>query len=239
MIIYLYVKTHKKTGLKYLGKTTKDPHKYLGSGIDWIKHLKKYGKDIHTEIIKECSSNEELNIWGRYYSKLWNIVNGQDDFGNKIWANIIPETGGSYMEGNKQTPEHISKRVEKNTGKKRTIEFKENRKGEKNHFYNRKHSEKTIQKMKDNHADVSGKNNPMFGKIHPNKGIKRIWEWDEESKSKLRGEKNPMFGKTSPNKGKTPEKFVCFHCNLRVSKGNLIRWHGDNCKSLNKQQVKD
>ena len=88
MIIYLYVKTHKKTGLKYLGKTSKDPHTYLGSGIDWKVHLKEHGTEHATEIIKECNSNQELSKWGRYYSNLWNVANSD------TWANRIPETGG-------------------------------------------------------------------------------------------------------------------------------------------------
>ena len=89
MPIYLYKKTHKLTGKKYLGKTTsQDPFKYLGSGKDWVKHLEEFGKDIHTEIIKECESKQELNHWGRYYSDLWNIVESTE------WANRIPETGG-------------------------------------------------------------------------------------------------------------------------------------------------
>lgn len=88
--IYLYVKTHNKTGLKYLGKTTKDPYNYLGSGIDWKKHLKEFGNDHSTIILRECNSNQELSSWGRYYSKLFNVVNSQN------WANRIPETGGGF-----------------------------------------------------------------------------------------------------------------------------------------------
>jgi len=95
MIIYLCVKTHTITGLKYLCQTKKsDPIKYAGSGVDWLAHLRKYGYHFSTEIIKECSSHAELSFWGRHFSSLWNIVNGQDDYGNKIWANRIPETGG-------------------------------------------------------------------------------------------------------------------------------------------------
>jgi hypothetical protein len=88
MTIYLYVKTHNKTGLKYLGKTSKNPYTYLGSGVDWKAHLKEYGLDHTTEIIKECQDNQELNHWGRHYSDLWNVAES-----NK-WANRIPETGG-------------------------------------------------------------------------------------------------------------------------------------------------
>jgi hypothetical protein len=94
MTIYLCVKTHAITGLKYLCKTTKDPFTYKGSGKNWIPHLKKYGNEHYTEIIKICQTQEEFYYWGKFYSNLWNIVNSQDDFGNKIWANIIPETGG-------------------------------------------------------------------------------------------------------------------------------------------------
>lgn len=94
-IYYLMVKTHNITGLKYLCQTSKqDPYNYSGSGIDWKTHIKLFGNSVSTEIIAECKSKPELNKQGRYYSKLWNIVNGQDDYGNKIWANRIPETGG-------------------------------------------------------------------------------------------------------------------------------------------------
>jgi len=91
MTIYLYVKTHRKTGLKYLGKTTSlDPYSYHGSGGIWKKHLKEHGIDYDTEIIRECQTNQELSQWGRYYSELWNVVASSD------WANQIPETGGGH-----------------------------------------------------------------------------------------------------------------------------------------------
>jgi len=48
---YLYIKTHNKTGLKYFGKTIKDPMKYRGSGKHWCSHLHKHGDDVSTEIL--------------------------------------------------------------------------------------------------------------------------------------------------------------------------------------------
>lgn len=87
MNIYLYKKTHNKTGLQYLGKTTKDPYKYKGSGKYWTNHLAIHGNDVTTEILKECSSLKELKFWGKHYSKIWNIVE------SKNWANLVPETG--------------------------------------------------------------------------------------------------------------------------------------------------
>ena len=89
-IIYLYVKTHNKTGLKYLGKTENDPFKYKGSGKYWKKHLKIHGNDVKTEVIKECATMEEVLEWGVYFSKLWNVVE------SKEWANLIEENGAGF-----------------------------------------------------------------------------------------------------------------------------------------------
>lgn len=87
MTIYLYVKTHNKTGLKYLGKTERDPFLYKGSGTYWKKHIKTHGDDIHTEIIFQSNSKDEIREQGLYYSTLWNIVESKD------WANFRPEIG--------------------------------------------------------------------------------------------------------------------------------------------------
>lgn len=65
--MYLYVKTHKTTGLKYLGKTvSKDPHSYPGSGTVWRRHLDKHGYDYTTEILLETDNAEELKEQGIY-----------------------------------------------------------------------------------------------------------------------------------------------------------------------------
>ena len=94
MKIYLLVKTHSKTGLKYLCKTTKRKYeKYSGSGVYWRQHLKVHGKEHSTELIRECSSKEELREWGLHYSALWNVVDSEE------WANLIPEDGGSEEAG--------------------------------------------------------------------------------------------------------------------------------------------
>jgi len=87
MAIYLYKKTHNKTGLQYLGKTKRDPFNYRGSGKYWQNHINKHGNDVTTEILKECSCNEEIKEWGIYYSKLWNVVESTE------WANLKEERG--------------------------------------------------------------------------------------------------------------------------------------------------
>ena len=104
MTIYLYVKTHAITGLKYLGKTKqKDPHEYLGSGTYWLRHLKTHGAAYTTEILQECQTNEEIKSWGLHYSELWDIVK------SKEWANLKPEAGDGGGNRFKQTPDSIAK----------------------------------------------------------------------------------------------------------------------------------
>ena len=118
MTIYLYVKTHNKTGLKYLGKTTnKDPHKYSGSGGVWKSHLKEYGIDYITEVLQICKDNKELSYWGRYYSNLWNIVESNE------WANQIPETGG----GANHTEERKELFRQQQLGRKKPTRSKEHK----------------------------------------------------------------------------------------------------------------
>ena len=114
MSIYLYVKTHNTTGLKYLGQTKNiDPHRYPGSGKHWIRHLRKHGNNFTTEIIKECRDVNEVNYWGQYYSTLWNVVD------SKEWANLKPETGDG---GSGPMAEETKRKISKsNTGKHKGI----------------------------------------------------------------------------------------------------------------------
>ena len=115
-MIYLYVKTHLITGLKYLGKTKKEPFSYNGSGLDWQKHLKIHGLYIKTDILMICKTNQEINYYGRYFSNLYRITTAVDDYGNRIWANRIIETGG----GGELNEESKSKLRQKLKGKKKS-----------------------------------------------------------------------------------------------------------------------
>ena len=121
-IYYLYVKTHNKTGLKYLGKTKQlNPHTYRGSGSNWRTHILEHGYDVTTEILRECHSSAEVRSYGTYYSKLWSVAESID------WANKIPETGGGAgsIPGTKRsaiTRENISKG---HTGIKRSEETRQ------------------------------------------------------------------------------------------------------------------
>lgn len=116
MTIYLCVKTHTITGLKYLCKTkSKDPHKYLGSGTYWKAHLKVHGKEHTTEILKECSSNEEIKQWGLHYSELWDIVNVRDKNNKKLWANLVSESGDGGSTSAQITAKQLATKLKNGT----------------------------------------------------------------------------------------------------------------------------
>lgn len=89
MKYYLYIKTS-PLGLKYLGKTTKNPFKYKGSGKIWKRHLKKHNfksVDIQTEIIIETDNEEILIKKGIEISLKYDVVKSNE------WANLRIENG--------------------------------------------------------------------------------------------------------------------------------------------------
>ena len=83
--IYLYIKTHNKTGLKYFGKTIFDPYSYNGSGKYWRRHLNKYGCDITTKIYGCYNDKNKCMEDAIKFSEENNIVK------SKEWANLIIE----------------------------------------------------------------------------------------------------------------------------------------------------
>lgn len=94
MIIYLYVKQHSITGLKYFGRTiSKDPFKYKGSGDYWKLHIKKHG----------INHIKTIEIWGFDDQKLcsefalkFSIEN--DIINSNEWANLILEDGTTGLD---------------------------------------------------------------------------------------------------------------------------------------------
>lgn len=89
MKITLYIKTHKKTGLKYFGKVTgwKDPYIYHGSGKYWRKHLRKHGYDVDTQIVGEFDDIQKCSEFAIRFSAENNIVESEE------WANLQIENG--------------------------------------------------------------------------------------------------------------------------------------------------
>lgn len=172
-MLYLYVKTHNKTGLKYLGKTEKDPIKYKGSGKYWKRHVKKHGYDVTTEIIFKSNCKDEISEKGIYYSELWNIVESSE------WANMRPETGdggdtSQYIDYEKRTQTFI------NSGYKHTKEINQKavlgRRNSDNYMHMKTENQKRIQKGTHNfqlqwkceHCGKTGSNQTNYIRWHGN-----------------------------------------------------------------------
>jgi hypothetical protein len=138
MKIYLYVKTHCNTGLKYLGMTTKtDPHAYTGSGKMWRKHLKENGCSYTTEILFESTSKEEIKKKGKYYSKLWNVVK------NEQWANLKIESGdGGWSPRDGIEPWNKGRPMDEDQKQKISRTKKNQYLGSNNPFYGKHHTDK-------------------------------------------------------------------------------------------------
>lgn len=84
---YLYIKTHNVTGLKYFGKTTSNRKRYRGSGHYWVRHIKKHGYDVTTEILGYFTDQDECMNFAIDFSVKNDIVN------SSLWANERIENG--------------------------------------------------------------------------------------------------------------------------------------------------
>jgi hypothetical protein len=220
-IIYLYVKTHRDTGLKYLGKTSStDPYSYPGSGKYWQNHLKSHGDNCETTILKECRSNQEVKEWGIYYSNLWNVVESTE------WANLKIEEG----DGGRQSDEVRKKTGEKLKGRS---PWNKGKTGVQTAWNKGLPSDEQPRFNKPGYW--AGKSTWNKGKT----GVQTAWN------KGLASELNPLTGRPRPertpewsqrisegNKGvKRPRpKVQCPHCGKVGDQSLMTRWHFDNCK---------
>ena len=233
MIIYLYKKTRNITGLKYLGKTRcKDPYKYIGSGVYWLKHIKVHGYDVTTEILRECFSEQEVKQWGIYYSELWNIVNDRDINGKKTWANLKEEKGDGGWDVNP----FLGKKHSIETRKKLSY-FRQGKTYEEIMGCDKAIETKAKQSIK-RKGSIPHNKNKTFDELYGDKA--------DELRAKVarHGPENGSYGKMpseEQRKRKSAEKLSapkvkCYYCNKEVDHMNYSRWHGKNCK-INKEKL--
>ena len=85
---YLYLKTHRVTGKKYLGQTVRDPYTYQGSGVLWRKHLKAHGNDVDTVVLFESDNADVFTTKASDYSLQLDVVQSSE------FLNLVDESGG-------------------------------------------------------------------------------------------------------------------------------------------------
>jgi hypothetical protein len=148
MTIYLYIKQHISTGLKYFGKTIKNPYTYKGSGRYWRSHLRKHGFDVETVQVWEFDDSELCMQFALEFSRDNNIVLSSE------WANLREENGSDgNLPGTIITQEQKVKMSKAKLGKKRTFSkshcanISKARKGVTSSWKGRKHSAETKAKI--------------------------------------------------------------------------------------------
>lgn len=124
-MIYLYIKQHSITGLKYFGKTTKkNPFLYNGSGKYWKNHINKHSKEyIVTLDVYGFDDQELCTEFALNFSLENNIIQSSK------WTNLREENGidGAPKGFNMsyETKNKISKSL---TGKKAPIRSEQHKK---------------------------------------------------------------------------------------------------------------
>jgi hypothetical protein len=124
MTIYLYIKQHNITKLKYFGKTKQDPYSYNGSGKYWKRHISKHGLDISTLQVYTFENYNDCEKFALDFSLKNNIAE------SKEWANLKPENGkdggdnSKFIDYNKTHASIKGKTYEQIYGYEKSIELK-------------------------------------------------------------------------------------------------------------------
>jgi group I intron endonuclease len=158
---YIYKTINILNNKIYIGKCSRKiekydkTKKYLGSGKILNNSINKYGrKYFKKEILEKAYSKQELNELEIYY--IWEF----DSTNLNIGYNLTKGGDGGDTFTNNPNKEKILLKVKK-WRDENYIPFK-----------NCKHSEITKNKMRKNHANVSGDKNPMYGNGYKLKGEK-------------------------------------------------------------------
>jgi hypothetical protein len=157
----LYIKQHSITKLKYFGKTTRDPLKYKGSGVDWRLHLKENGSEhiITLWVSEPYTDKDAIMEFALAFSRDNNIVESE------LWANRKIENGldgGSYGPSKKKG-KPSGKKGEPSKKKGKTYGKQQNPSKKPSHMIGKTPSDATRNKQSASHM---GKNSPRKGKTY-------------------------------------------------------------------------
>lgn len=237
----IYSRSNPPTGFYVYFYIRKDytPY-YVGKGSKiraWVKHSGGIiiPKDRSKIIIVEDNLTElQSFILERYYIKWF----GRKDNNTGILRNLTDGGEGNtgnipWMKGKTHSTDTKQKMSNKLKGRKlpqSQIEKMKLLTGDRNPFFNKKHSPETIQLIKEK----------CKGRTPWNKGVKN--PFDDKTLSKMRGRKlsnetkkiiseRTKEGMKNIDFSNLPTK-LCPHCNREFQTKHYYRWHGDNCKLI-------
>ena len=209
---YLYLKKHSDTKKLYLGWTQRDDYDhYHGSGVYWLKHLKKHGAEIETVLLGSYDDIEDLKAEGMRYSKMWDVKN------NDLFANLKDEDGigGEFGdECRKRMSESAIARV-KRMGTPSGA------------WTSEQVSDMNKVSWKDPEIRTKRIEGMRIGKANSD------YVRGPDSEETKRKKSIAMKGRAI-NKGKTykMKEMTCPHCGLTGKGGNMTRYHFDNCSAV-------
>lgn len=219
-------------------------HRLVKNRQENLLSTSEYGENHH--IIPVCmgGSNEDVNIvrltakehyvahhllWRQYKtSKLahaWFCMMRQSDNQNRTFsANQYEKCRLAHVDAMKETMV-----------------------GEGNHFYGHKHSEESLQKMRDKKIgkklspetklkmSIARKGIPK-SEDHKikigRKGLVMLKNFSTGESIRISKEESINFDPTIwKNPSTQQEKISCIHCGVKSNGGNIKRWHNENCKN--------
>lgn len=156
----------------------------------------------HKLLADENPTNEKLvYAW-------WMMAHiGRVEVSDKEYEDAKKACAEKMSEAKKGLESTFKGKTHSDATKKRMSEAK---KCKPSNFKGQKHSDASKIKISEHHADVSGMNNPMYGKHHTDDTKKAM-----SQKSNNSGENNPMFGKkhSTETKVKMGKPVICVDTN--------------------------
>ena len=229
---YYYIKRNKTTNKLYVGQTVQHVEKYLGSGVDWVKHCIEYGgynkENIETVWFQmfenESKAQEFLNSFEEqnpnYYMEE-----------NKTWANMVPETteDSPFMQ---PMPDNMKKKISKTlTGAKKETSTKNkmSKSKKKNRYINDGSVNKQWPKNKPVPDGWFEGRKPISEAHKKNIGISGTGRtWKLEAPLNISDEER--IKRSEKMKKLAARKTKCSYCEKTGNEGAMKRWHFDNCK---------